>query len=140
MFFDTHAHYDDAAFEHDRDELLKQLHENGVSFIINPGCDESSSRMAAALADNYGFIYAAVGLHPEEVETLNKDTLTEIEKLASHKKCVAIGEIGLDYHWKTDNKELQKEIFIKQLSLSSGTFPEISALRDMTLHTSVLWV
>ncbi len=118
MIFDTHAHYDDSAFDTDRDELLAQLREEGVSLIVDPGCDLESSRRALELADRYAYIYAAVGFHPEELSKLREDSLKEVARLASHRKCVAIGEIGLDYYWDDSYKEKQKELFTRQLELA----------------------
>ena len=116
LIFDTHAHYEDSRFDDDRDILFETLHQNGVGGIITCGCDLSSSEKALKMASEYNFVYAAVGIHPGNMD--NPDELLEIEKLYSHKKCVAIGEIGLDYYWTQDNKPLQKEVFQKQLELS----------------------
>lgn len=116
LIFDTHAHYDDSRFDEDRKELFETLHKNGVGGIITCGCDLDSSKKALKMTEENPFVYAAVGIHPGNME--NPDELYEIEKLYSHKKCVAIGEIGLDYYWTDDNKPLQKEIFTKQLENS----------------------
>lgn len=116
LIFDTHAHYEDSRFDEDRDILFETLHQNGVGGIITCGCDLSSSEKALKMASEYDFVYAAVGIHPGNMD--NPDELSEIEKLYSHEKCVAIGEIGLDYYWTQDNKPLQKEVFQKQLELS----------------------
>lgn len=116
LIFDTHSHYDDEKFTPFIDELFQRLPKCGVGGIITCGYDLSSSIRAIELAEKYDFVYAAVGMHPENID--NPYELSEIEQLLSHKKCVAIGEIGLDYYWRQDNKGLQKEIFIKQLELS----------------------
>lgn len=117
--FDTHAHYDDAAFDGDRDALLSSLPERGVQIVLDPGCDVASSRAALALAERYPFVYAAVGIHPEECGGCGPDALLEIERLASSKKAVAIGEIGLDYHWDTNPpREVQQKYFRHQLALA----------------------
>ena len=118
MIFDTHAHYDDKAFDEDRDVLLPSLPERGISLVVNPGCDPESSRRALALAEQYPFVYAAVGIHPEELDHATPGALEELSSLACHPKCVAIGEIGLDYYWVSDNKEQQKELFRRQLRLA----------------------
>ena len=97
MFFDTHAHYDDKAFDEDRDSLLAALPEAGVALVIDPGCDVKSSRAAIELAARYEHVYAAVGIHPEELGDFTEENLNEIAHLARDGKCVAIGEIGLDY-------------------------------------------
>ena len=117
MYFDTHAHYDDKAFDADRIGLLNELHAQGVDLIIDPGCDEESSRAALALAEELPFVYAAVGVHPEELEKYS-GSLTEIRKLAAHPRCVAIGEIGLDYYWDAEHKEEQKALFRQQIELA----------------------
>ena len=119
MYFDTHAHYDDKAFDEDRDELLPRLNAEGVELIIDPGCDLKSSRAAIELAEKYPFVYAAVGIHPEEIEDFSPDDLEEIRRLATHPKCVAIGEIGLDYYWDSSHKQEQKEIFHAQLEMAN---------------------
>lgn len=118
MIFDTHAHYDDKAFDPDRDELLPLLHESGVGTILDPGCDVQSSRRALELAERYPFVYAAVGIHPEELSGLTGESLALIRNLAAHPKCVAIGEIGLDYYWDAGHKDEQKELFSRQIELA----------------------
>lgn len=117
MIFDSHAHYDDEAFEPDRDSILSSLPEKGVSKAVNCGCDVTSSEKAIALSEKFPFIYAAVGIHPENVDEC--DDISAIERLTKHDKCVAIGEVGLDYHYTKENKERQKEIFIAQIELSN---------------------
>lgn len=118
MYFDTHAHYDDDAFDIDREELLSAMPQNGMQLIINPGCDTESSEAAIAMAEKYPHIYAAVGFHPEELKKLETDSLEKIARLAQHPKCVAIGEIGLDYYWDDSRKEEQKALFKAQLELA----------------------
>ncbi len=118
MIFDTHAHYDDDAFAQDRDELLNSLFDKGVGYIIDPGCDLESSRAAISLAERYKNIHAAVGFHPEELEKYNETGYTEMQALASHPKCVAIGEIGLDYYWDDTRREEQKALFRRQIGLA----------------------
>ena len=117
MYFDTHAHYDDKAFDADRIGLLQALHAQGVDLIIDPGCDEESSRAALALAEELSFVYAAVGVHPEELASCS-GSLDTIRQLAAHPRCVAIGEIGLDYYWDAEHKEEQKVLFRQQIELA----------------------
>ena len=117
MYFDTHAHYDDKAFDEDREELLPALFEAGVELILDPGCDAASSRAALALAERWPFVYAAVGVHPEELAGFD-GSLDEIRVLAGHPRCVAIGEIGLDYYWDDSRREEQKTLFRRQLELA----------------------
>ena len=118
MYFDTHAHYDDRAFDDDRHALLPALYAAGVERIVDPGCDLRSSRAALALAERYAFVYAAVGVHPEELQDSTPEILAEIGELAEHPKCVAIGEIGLDYYWDAAHKEEQKLLFRQQIALA----------------------
>ena len=118
MIFDTHAHYDSGAFNADREELLASMPSKGVGLILDTGCEERSSRAALALAEKYSFVYAAVGVHPEDMEGMTSDTLETIRRLARHEKCVAIGEIGLDYYWDDTHKAEQKELFAAQLALA----------------------
>ena len=115
LIFDSHAHYDDKKFDDCRDELLGTLPQYGVCGVVTCGCDSASSKAALALAEKYDYIYAAVGIHPECRD--NAD-INAIEALASHPKCIAIGEIGLDYYWDTEHVAKQKEIFIKQIELA----------------------
>ncbi len=114
LIFDSHAHYDDQRFETEA-ELLKALPLSGVCGVITCGCDTASSKAAISLAEKYDYIYAAAGIHPGNLENSN---ILEIKNLLSHEKCVAIGEIGLDYYWTQDNKEEQNKIFEEQLKLS----------------------
>lgn len=118
MFFDAHAHYDSGSFNPDRFEILDSMPEGNVGLIIDPGCDLMSSKTAIELAEKYDFVYAAVGWHPEDIEKLDDKAYAEMEKLAEHPKCVAIGEIGLDYYWDASRKEEQKELFRRQLELA----------------------
>lgn len=117
--FDTHAHYNDAAFDFDRKDLLDSLPGSGISGIINCGTDLDSSKYSLALSKEYTYIFAACGLHPEEADKYSSDFLSELKPLLRGEKCVAVGEIGLDYHYRDDNKELQKEIFEKQILLAN---------------------
>ena len=96
MIFDTHAHYNDEAFDEDRDELLKSLPENGVELVVNVGANLSSTEESIALAERYGFIYAAAGVHPSDSGELTEDNFCLLESRTTHKKVVAIEEIGLD--------------------------------------------
>ena len=117
--FDTHAHYDDSRFDEDRDELITSLSEKGVSHIVNCGCDLKSSLSTLSLAQKYDFIYAAVGVHAHEAEEATEEDMSEIEKLYGDKKVVAVGEIGLDYHYDFSPRERQLEIFERQLILAN---------------------
>ena len=118
MYFDTHAHYDSGAFNADREEVLAALPEAKVSLVVNPGCEVRSSETAISLAERFAHVYAAVGVHPEDMGGMEDGDLEKIAALARHEKCVAIGEIGLDYYWDASHKEEQKALFVRQLELS----------------------
>lgn len=118
MFFDTHAHYDSEMFNDDRFEILDSMNSGNVGLIIDPGCDLESSKTAIALSERYDFVFAAVGWHPEDIEKLTEDGFKELCVLAEHPKCVAMGEIGLDYYWDASRKEEQKELFRRQIELA----------------------
>ena len=121
MLFDTHAHYDDSAFDADRDSLLDALPGQGVALVLNPGCTLASSRAALALAERHPQVWAAVGLHPEDCHGCGAAELSALEALLDHPKCVAVGEIGLDYHWaENPPKEQQAAVFRAQLELARG--------------------
>lgn len=117
IIFDSHAHFYDEKFEDFRDEILENLPKKGVKGVINCGCDKESSLQSIALAQKYSYMFAAVGIHPENIDS--GTTLAEIEELSKHKKCVAIGEIGLDYYWSPEKAEKQKEFFENQLILAN---------------------
>ena len=118
MYFDTHAHYDSSKFSADRDEVLRAVYESGVSLIVDPGDTLERSKNTVALANQYDFVYVAVGVHPEEYETWAEDTVDRLRELAKEPKVVAIGEIGLDYYWDKNHTELQKQMFRTQIELA----------------------
>lgn len=118
MIFDTHAHYDDEAFDEDRDQLLGSLRENNIGYVVNVGSSLRGARESVALSSRYGFLYAAVGIHPDEVGCMNDEVMEELRSLCFLEKTVAIGEIGLDYHWNRESRQMQKNWFIEQLHLA----------------------
>lgn len=118
MLYDSHAHYDDKAFDADREELLAALPASGVVGVANMGCDLESSRYAVELSERYDYIYAAVGIHPGNADAYKPEMLSELRVLAARPKVVAIGEIGLDYHYDTPDRDRQKELFRAQLALA----------------------
>ena len=119
MLFDTHAHYDSRQFDADRDQVLSALPGQGVGLVVNPGCDLDSSRQAIGIAERYPFVYAAVGVHPEDCAGWQDTDVDELRSLAAHPKVVAIGEIGLDYYWKENPpREFQQGVFRAQLALA----------------------
>jgi TatD DNase family protein len=120
MLFDTHAHMDDRAFDADRAQLLRALPEQGISYLMNPGCSLASSRNADALSKEYDYIYAAVGSHPDAADEVNEEVLEEYRKLCKQNpKIRAIGEIGLDYHYEDIPRDLQQKAFRAQMELAA---------------------
>ena len=121
MLFDTHAHYDDARFDEDRDALLSSMPAHNVGLILNPGCDVETSRKAISFAQKYPFVYAAVGIHPENInENWNNDLVVIKELAESEPRVRAIGEIGLDYYWEKDERARarQQVVFAHQMELA----------------------
>ena len=118
MIFDTHAHYDDDAFDEDRDALLAGMREAGVEYIVNIGASMASSERSLQLAKKYPFIYAAVGVHPDEVGELNEEKFEKLREWSMDEKGKAIGEIGLDYYWDKEGHDLQKHWFLRQMELA----------------------
>lgn len=129
---DIHAHYDDSAFDTDRDELLKSLFaKKGISAIINAGCNIETCEFSISLAEKYKNLYAVVGFHPSDAHLMTNDDFDKIKEMLSHPKVVGIGEIGLDYHWDTTHKETQKKVFRKQLELAvENNLPVVIHERD----------
>ncbi|MDL2301288.1 TatD family hydrolase [Lachnospiraceae bacterium OttesenSCG-928-D06] len=118
MIFETHAHYDDKAFMGDRQELLAKLPEANVGRVVNIGSSIEACRKTVELMNEYSYIYGAIGVHPTEIGGLNEENFAWLKEQCSHKKCVAVGEIGLDYHWDTEEPAIQKEWFLRQLQLA----------------------
>lgn len=118
MIFDTHAHYDDGQFDEDREELLASMAENGVGTIVNVSASYASCERVTDMARDYPFLYAAVGVHPDEVGDLNEESFARMKALFTREKVVAVGEIGLDYYWEKESHEIQKKWFIRQLELA----------------------
>ena len=136
MYFDSHAHYDDEKFDLDRVELLDSLKEKGVSYVVNAAADMSSAETSIKLAQEYNFIYAAVGVHPHDAENMKDSDLLTLKEMSKHKKVVAIGEIGLDYYYDFSPKEAQRKWFIEQLKLAKQLdLPVIIHSRDACQET-----
>lgn len=134
--FDTHAHYDDSQFDEDRDELLKSLNKGGVKLVVNVGASMRSSRQTVELTKKYDFVYGAVGVHPESLDGMTDECLNEIEAMTHQEKIVAIGEIGLDYHYDEPDRDIQKEWFIRQINLARKLkLPMIIHSRDAAEDT-----
>ena len=119
MLFDTHAHMDDRAFDDDRAELLSNLPHQGIQLLMNPGCSLASSYNTSKLAQEYDYIYAAVGSHPDVADEVNEEVLEEYRKLCKlNPKIKAIGEIGLDYHYEDIPRDIQLRAFRMQMELA----------------------
>lgn len=136
MIFDSHAHYDSSQFDEDRDELLSAMPEMGVGTIVNVGADWDSVTEVVELAQKYPHVYAAVGLHPDEVGDLNEERFEFLKSQCRKEKVVAVGEIGLDYYWDTESHDTQKKWFIRQLELAREfDLPVIIHSRDAAEDT-----
>lgn len=118
MLIDSHAHLDDERFDKDRDKIIKDLNDQGIELVINPGADVASSVKAVSLAKKYDNIYAAVGVHPHDAKTMDDTTIQLLASLAGNKKVIAIGEIGLDYHYDNSPRDVQKKWFVEQIRLA----------------------
>lgn len=136
MIFDTHTHYDDEAFEEDRDALISSLFAKNVGLVVNVGASLSSCRETLRMAEKYPFVYGAIGVHPSETAELNKDNFLQLSEMAKHAKCVAVGEIGLDYYWPEPDRETQKFWFKRQLGLARElNLPVVIHSRDAANDT-----
>jgi TatD DNase family protein len=118
VIFDTHAHYDDEAFDEDREELLSSLAEQGIRHVIDIGSTAESLARVRSLADRYPFMYGALGLHPDEVGDLTPEVIETIKGGLTDPKIVAVGEIGLDYYWNVETKDTQIACFKKQIEIA----------------------
>lgn len=118
MIFETHAHYEDAAFDEDRRELLESLPEHNIEYVVNISSGIATVEQSISLAENYQYIYASIGIHPEDSMYMNEERLLWLKEKAKHPKVLAIGEIGLDYYWDTPDRETQKTWFIRQLEMA----------------------
>lgn len=118
MLFDTHVHLNDDQFKEDIEEVIKRAQEAGVSSMVVVGFDRATITRAMELIEEYAFIYAAIGWHPVDAIDMLEEDLAWIEELSSHPKVVAIGEMGLDYHWDKSPRDIQKEVFRKQIRLA----------------------
>ena len=121
MLADSHAHIDDERFDADREEVVARALAAGVSLIVNIGADMASSARSVALAEKYPGIYAAVGMHPHDSQDMQEADYRQLEQWTTHPKVVAIGEIGLDYHYDLSPRPVQKEVFLRQLDLARKT-------------------
>lgn len=137
MIFDTHAHYDDEAFDEDRETLLDRLPQEGIGRVVNVSSDLASCSGTLELTRRYPYIYGAVGIHPSDTGELDEASFGWLAGQCDDPKCVAVGEIGLDYHWKEPDKAVQKEWFARQLELArTKGLPVIIHSRDAARDTA----
>ncbi len=118
MYFESHAHYDDEKFDLDRYKLIEEMHKNGVEYIVNAGADMKSSLAGVELCERFPFFYAAVGVHPHDAENMTEADIQTLREYSKNDKVVAIGEIGLDYHYDFSPRDLQRKWFVRQLELA----------------------
>lgn len=136
MIFDTHAHYDDEAFDEDREALLASLKEAGIGAVTNVGASLESCRTTLKLAEAYPWMYGALGVHPSESKDVKEEDMEWLAGLLRHEKIRAVGEIGLDYYWEEPNHEIQKKWFVRQLDLArQAGLPVIIHSRDAAKDT-----
>lgn len=138
MIFETHAHYDDSRFDEDRELVLERVHQSGVDPIINVGASIDSTKTTLELAKAHDYIYAAVGVHPSDIECLNEESFAWLREQTTYEKTVAVGEIGLDYYWdkEPEVQEQQRYWFRRQLDLARETrLPVIIHSRDAAADT-----
>ncbi len=135
--FDTHAHYNDEAFQEDGQELLASLPGQGIARVVNVGASLASCRQSLELARRWPHVYCALGVHPSECGELNQEGLDWLRRQCQEEKCVAVGEIGLDYHWEGPGREVQKEWFVRQLRLARECgLPVVIHSRDAACDTA----
>ena len=134
--FDTHAHYDDEAFDDDREELLEKLQEAGVKQIVNIGCSMENSRENVEFVKQYDFMYGTVGVHPNDVDALRDKDIDELAGLSQKDKILGIGEIGLDYYYDDISRDCQKKWFARQLNMAKAVnLPVIIHSREAAQDT-----
>lgn len=136
MYFESHAHYDDRRFREDGEALLGSFPSLGIAYVVNVGCDVKSSKASIRMAEKFDHVYASVGIHPSSVQDMSSTTIDELKRLSAHKKVVAIGEIGLDYHYDDYSPEAQRFWFRQQLRLAEEVnLPVIIHSRDASEET-----
>lgn len=138
MIFETHAHYDDEAFQEDRKELLARMKASGIGRIVNIGASIETTKAALELAKQYDFIYAAAGVHPSDIDGLNEETFAWLKEQMAWEETVAVGEIGLDYYWEKDpaQQEKQKYWFRRQMELAEeASLPVVIHSREAAKDT-----
>lgn len=134
--FDTHAHYDDEAFDSDREELLQELPRKGIAKVVNVGASLASCRTTIELMERYDYIYGAIGVHPNETAELSEESFAWLREQCKREKCLAVGEIGLDYYWDEPERSVQQEWFVRQLNLARElSLPVVIHSRDAAKDT-----
>lgn len=118
MLIDSHVHLDDKRFNSDRDSIIKGLKDDGIEMVINIGADLQTSIASVSLAEKYDNVYAVVGVHPHSAKEVDNSTIEILKSFASREKVLAIGEIGLDYHYDNSPRDVQKKWFVEQLKLA----------------------
>ena len=135
LFF-SHSHYNDEKFDIDREQIIKEVYEAGITRTVCVGYNVEKSKFALEIANSHDSIFATCGISPNDIEDFSLENLREIEKIGKNKKIVAIGEIGLDYYWNKENKEKQKELFIKQIEIDNRlNKPIVIHTRDAYIDT-----
>ncbi len=135
--FDTHAHYDDEAFDEDREALLAELPARGIGRVVNVGSSLASCKRTMELARQYDYIYAALGVHPSETAELDEEAFEWLRQICRMDKCAAVGEIGLDYYWDEPERDVQKKWFARQLALArESRLPVVIHSRDAAKDTA----
>lgn len=135
-FFDSHAHYNDEKFDKDRNEIIPKIQQENITKIVCNGYNIKSSKTAVQISNQYDFLYATAGISPNDIDAIEISAIEEIRKIAKNSKIVAIGEIGLDYYWNKENKEKQKEFFVKQIELADELdLPITIHCRDAVMDT-----
>ena len=135
MIIDTHAHYDDEQFDPDRNELLKSMEAGGIGLIVHAGSTVASWGKIVKLTEEYPFMYGAIGVHPDEVGSLDEEQFARMSDLLDLDKIIAVGEIGLDYYWDKEKHDIQKKWFIRQLELArEKNMPVIIHSREAAAH------
>jgi TatD DNase family protein len=136
MIFETHAHYDDEAFEQDREDVIKSLQQSGISFVVNVSASLESIKTTLDLTRQYPFVYGSVGVHPDETKDLNEESFAWLKEMTKEPKVVAVGEIGLDYYWDATDREVQKMWFDRQMELAKEiNLPAIIHSREAAKDT-----
>lgn len=134
--FDSHSHYNDEKFDIDREQIIKEVYEAGITRTVCVGYNVEKSKFALEIANSHDSIFSTCGISPNDIEDFSLENLREIEKIGKNKKIVAIGEIGLDYYWNKENKEKQKELFIKQIEIANRlNKPIVIHTRDAYIDT-----